>query len=258
MSFQPNAINREIESALETLAQHSNIEMVSKIRPILYANWDRKRVQTYIEDHISTAAEYIDRVAEKFEALNPYIHKLQIERADDVWGPLVKDMQKWAYRYLVKKGYNASQTTWEIAEERAHDAAKSILTAHFPYDTEFEPWARVVVRNACLKYIRSNAAAPPVLEDNLENLEDKLNGLTGFISQDEHSMANEYDDLFAALQKLSNSRRQVIEMKYFQGLSPSEIAAKLGKSIPSVHLLQFRALEDLRKILAQNRNKLNE
>ena len=258
MSFQPDVLNREIESALETLAQHKNMELVSKIRPILYANWDRKRVQTYIEDHTSTVAEYVNRVAGRFEALNPYIHKLQIERADEVWGPLVKDMQKWAYRYLVKKGYNASQTTWEIAEERAHDAAKSMLTAHFPYDTEFEPWARVVVRNACLKYIRSNAADPPVLEDSLENLEDKLSGLTGFASQDEPPMANEFGDLFAALEKVSNSRRQVIKMKYFQGLSPSEIAAKLGKSVPAIHLLQFRALEDLRKILAQNRNKLNE
>jgi RNA polymerase sigma factor (sigma-70 family) len=167
-------------------------------------------------------------------------------------------MQRWAYRFLVKQGFDASKNTWENAKECAGDAARSILMAYFPYDTDFEPWARVVVRNTCLKFIRSGASDPPILEESLEDLEDTLRSFSGSTFQDEDRKANEHSDLFAAIEKLPDARRQVIEMKYFQDLSPIEIATKLGKSVRAIHSLQFRALEDLRKILMQNRNKFNE
>lgn len=258
MSLQPDTLQRELEKAFESLAKQKDIDLAAKIRSILQANWDRKRVQKFVEGNPSSLDEYVRRVVEKFGVLNTYIHQLQIERADDIWDPLLKNMQKWAYRFLVRQGYDANKTTWEHAKECADDAARSILIAYFPYDTDFEPWARVVVRNACLKFIRSAASDPPVLEESLEDLEDTLRIFSGSAFQDEDRRANEQSDLFAAIEKLSGARRQVIEMKYFQDLSPIEIATKLGKSVRAIHSLQFRALEDLRKILTQNRNKFNE
>jgi len=254
---EPDALISEIEKALKSLAKHKDKDLVSKISSILYANLDRKRVQKFIEGNNESVGEYVIRVVERFEVLYPYIHQLQIERADDIWDPLLKNMQRWAYRFLVKQGFDTSKNTWESAKECAGDAARSILMAYFPYDTDFEPWARVVVRNVCLKFIRSGTSDPPILEESLEDLEDTLWSFSGSI-QDEDRKANEHSDLLAAIEKLSSARRQVIEMKYFQDLSPIEIATKLGKSVRAIHSLQFRALEDLRKILMQNRNKFNE
>jgi RNA polymerase sigma-70 factor (ECF subfamily) len=53
-----------------------------------------------------------------------------------------------------------------------------------------------------------------------------------------------------ALWHLTQDQRQVIVLKYFQGLSNQEISAVLEKSIGAVKALQHRALAALRKILA--------
>ncbi len=258
MSLNTDALKREIENALESLAKEKDMDLMPKIRSILYANLDRKRVQKFIEGDTDSFGEYVKRVVAKYELLNSYIHQLQIERADDIWDPLLKNMRKWAYRFLIKQGHIANQTTWENAKECANDAARSILIAYFPYDTDFEPWARVVVRNACLKFIRSTAGDVPIIEESLDDLEDTIRSFTDSAFHLEGGQSNEYSDLLTAIEKLSGFRRQVIEMKYFQDLSPSEIATRLGKSVRAIHTLHFRGLMDLRKIFAQNRNKLNE
>ncbi|HJR79148.1 MAG TPA: sigma-70 family RNA polymerase sigma factor [Anaerolineales bacterium] len=252
------SLQREIETALESLAEEKGMGLVIRIRSILSANLDRNRIQKFTEGKAVSVEEYIRRVVGNYERLNAYIHQLQIERSNEVWEPLLKNMRKWAYRFLVKKGYQANQVTWEHAKECANEAARSLLGAYFPYDTDFEPWARVVVQNACLKFLRSIGKEIPILEESLDDLEDTLRRFSGPVFRDEDRKDRQYSELFEAILQLSDLRRQVIEMKYFQNLSPSEIAEKLGRNVRAIHSLQFHALQDLRKILAQNRNKINE
>jgi RNA polymerase sigma factor (sigma-70 family) len=258
MSFQPDALKRELEKAIETLAKHKGLDLATKIKSILYANLDRKRLQRFMEKDLGSVNEYVNQVLEKYELFSSYIHQLQIERSNEAWEPLLKNMQKWAYRYLVRNGYSENKVTWENAQECASDAARSILKAYFPFDTDFEPWARVVVQNICLKFMRSSATSVPIVEESLEDLEGALQSLSSTTFSDEFHQGDEHDALFEAMSQLTDLRRQVLEMKYFHGLSPNEIAIQMGKTVRAVHSLQFHGLQDLRKIFAQIRNKFNE
>ena len=78
------------------------------------------------------------------------------------------------------------------------------------------------------------------------------------LDQDQEYQKDLQGDLLAAISKLSDSRRQVIELIYFDEFSPVEIAARMKKSVGAIYSLQFNALNDLRKILGNNRNNINE
>ena len=53
----------------------------------------------------------------------------------------------------------------------------------------------------------------------------------------------------AAIWKLTDDQRQVIVLKYLQGLSNQEVADAIGKPVGAVKSLQHRALNALRRIL---------
>jgi RNA polymerase sigma-70 factor (ECF subfamily) len=54
----------------------------------------------------------------------------------------------------------------------------------------------------------------------------------------------------AALWKLTTDQRQVILLKYFEGLSNDEVAAALDKPVGAIKSLQHRALDSMRRVLA--------
>jgi RNA polymerase sigma-70 factor (ECF subfamily) len=57
----------------------------------------------------------------------------------------------------------------------------------------------------------------------------------------------------AALLRLSAEQRQVIELRFMENWSHAEVAEALGKSVEATRALQYRAVEALRQILAEDR-----
>lgn len=55
--------------------------------------------------------------------------------------------------------------------------------------------------------------------------------------------------LAAALRRLSDRQRQVVELKFLLGLSNEEVGRALGRSPGAVNAMQWRALEALRRTL---------
>jgi len=68
----------------------------------------------------------------------------------------------------------------------------------------------------------------------------------------EHSLTQRR--LAAALTHLTEDQRQVILMKFVEGMDNERVAHTLGKSVGAVKALQHRALAVLRDILAGNRD----
>jgi RNA polymerase sigma-70 factor (ECF subfamily) len=62
--------------------------------------------------------------------------------------------------------------------------------------------------------------------------------------------ANEVRALESALGELTDEQREVIGYRFFAGLSPSQIAAVMGRREGAVRALQFRALGALRRHLS--------
>lgn len=259
MNPQPtDPIEMEIERALKQLSDQGRSDLVTRIRPILYTNRDKGRIARYMDGNPNYIQEYVFRVAENYESQNIYLEKIKIERSTEVWEPLFTEMQKWAYYHLKRKDFNGTLVSQENATDCATEAAILLLKAHFPYDTDFKPWAHVIVQNACQKFIQKHFKKSQPNEDDQVNLEDLLEHLKDHRSQEDWLHSEVGADLRNALTGLSEARQRVIEDMYFSGLTVGEISQKMGKSAGAIHSLHFNALSDLQRILSRNRDIDNE
>lgn len=259
MCPQIDDIQAELKKALQSLAEQKGIEITAKIKPILYTNLDRGRIQGFIEGEIERVYGYVWGIAENYTKLNKYLHKLQVQRSTNEWEPLFKQLQTWAYSFFLRKNFKANVATQEIAMECASEAAISIMNSHFPYDTEFEPWAHVIVLNTCRKYIRKASKKSTVPQNTIIDIDGALNGnLVDPAYQNQEYYMDLHSVLSGAVAQLSIERRQVIGLMYFDEFPPDEVAKQLGKSVGAIYCLKFNALQDLRKILGSNRDNINE
>lgn len=256
MNPQFGDIASEIESVLKALAEEKGDEIAINIKPILSANLDRGRIQGFTEGDSNLVNEYVWRVAKQYELLSSFMHQLQVERSSDVWGPLFVRIERWAYNFLMKESYNIA--TLDNATDCATEASETILNAYFPYDVDFEPWAHVVVQHVCQKYVRRIRKKSAVPEESLVPLDEMLENFRDPLVHDETQQRDLQHTLLESIAQLSNPRQEVIELLYFQDLSPKEVAQKMKKSVGAIYNLHFNALHDLQKILSNNRDKFNE
>ena len=244
-----NHIRDQIRLEIEKASQALPPELANKLWPVLLANLDRERVENFAGADPARTGEYVQRVREYYEQLHNYLYAVQNERSRLVWEPLMDKLQTWAYNFLLRKNFYPGRETRDVAQECAAEAAIMILNAHFPYDTEFEPWAYTIVTMACLHFFRKETKKSRVPENQLVELDETLPDLSTFLQN-----GNATDDLLPAISQLVEARRQVIHLHYFAGFSLPEIAERMGKSPGAIYSLHFNALADLRKILSQNRN----
>lgn len=257
MSLEKAEIQQQLVQALKALAETQGEALARQIKPILFANLDRGRLEAG-QGQAGEISAYVRRVAENFIALNPYLHRLQVEQSPELWEPLYKQMQIWAYNYFLRKGFGAGEPTRDIAIESATDAATFLLSAYFPYDTEFKPWAYITVQHACQKYIQKGLRKSVVPEEMKVELEEEItDGNTPLLEPG--ALQGEFgEELEEALSQLSEARRAVIRFIFFDELKPDEVAQRMGKSVSAIYTLQFHGLRDLRKILTAIRDNLNE
>lgn len=247
--MEMDALHDQLDQALKQLAEIRGEELARQIKLILLANLDRGRIHRFVEGDPARVAAYVWRVADGFSNLQAYLHQLQTEQDPEAWAPLYKRMQTWAYNFFLRKNFFAGDHTREIAIECATEAALNLLNSHFPYDTSFDPWAHILVQNACRKFIQKSLKKSTVPQEKQVELEDDLVNLNDPPLEAQMLMAELGAELESALAQLSEARSSVIRMLYFDEMEPEEIAKKLGKSAGAIYSLHFNALEDLRKIL---------
>ncbi len=134
--------------------------------------------------------------------------------------------------------------------EEAEDAAAQILIsayAHFPPDRRgsFRSWLFTIAHNHLANHWRAAARGPAIAGDALLDLiPDRSESL-----EEQAIRAEDASALATALAALTDDQRQVVELR-LAGLSGAEIATVTGKSVPAVKMLQLRAVERLRTVLA--------
>ncbi len=128
-------------------------------------------------------------------------------------------------------------------EHEAEDVTQAIfaklLTAlerYEPRSVPFSAWILRIAHNASIDHMRARRAVPceEVRSPELEDID---------ISRERGR------DLQAALAKLPDEQRDVIVMRFVLGLSPREIAERIGRSEDAVHGLQHRGRTTLRREL---------
>ena len=104
------------------------------------------------------------------------------------------------------------------------------------------PWLLAVARNRAIDYLRSTGGR----ERNTVELEETGHPAL-FTDMEPGILASDKARILkAAIEKLSTNHRQVIELAYFEGLSQTEMAARMGQPVGTVKTWVRAALKALR------------
>lgn len=248
--FQPIPHDK-IASTLASLTARYGEAASSRIQPILIANIENGRFETFAGNQPQSLCRYAERLIEGFRQYGNYIHKLQIEKDDLVWMPLYAKISKWIFNLFVHKGFDPEYTRYEIVPDLAQEASIQIMKASFTYDTDFDPWAYQIVRATCYKFMRTAMKKSVIPANQLLELDDVLeNNLPDNKQSLDDSATENRAALLAAINRLSPERREVILQKYFYEYPSEKIAENTQKTVAAVYSMHFNAIENLRKILS--------
>ena len=148
---------------------------------------------------------------------------LYLRYADNVYGYVCS---------LVRDEHEAEDVTQQIFAK--------LLTAIVKYEPRsvpFSAWILRIAHNASIDHMRAKRATPCEEVRSPDIADDGDFGL------------DRARDLEAALSKLPSEQREVIVMRFVLGLSPREIAERIGRSEDAVHGLQHRGRTTLRREL---------
>jgi RNA polymerase sigma-70 factor (ECF subfamily) len=128
-------------------------------------------------------------------------------------------------------------------------------------EQELAAWLRTILNNTLSNALRSNARAKregsfrigEALESSFAQPE--CPAADGQLQPEEVAVRNEQLlALAAALSRLADEQRVVVEMKHLHGLSVAEISERTGRSKPSVVGLLYRGVKALRVLLDNPNN----
>jgi RNA polymerase sigma-70 factor, ECF subfamily len=139
-------------------------------------------------------------------------------------------------------GYVASivRDEHEAEDVTQHVFAKlmTALPKYEPREVPFSAWILRVARNVAVDHMRQRRAIPC---EEVRELEPQRSDDEG-----DHDRALGLRD---ALAELPEEQRQVVVMRHLVGLTPGEIAGRLGRTEPSIHGLHHRGRGTLRATL---------
>jgi RNA polymerase sigma-70 factor (ECF subfamily) len=131
------------------------------------------------------------------------------------------------------------------AEDLVQETFLRVWTRAQAFDAQkgsIGPWLLAVARNRAIDYLRSAGGRE---RNNVEFEETGHPSL--FIDMEQGILASDRARrVKAAVEKLSASQRQVIELAYFEGLTQTEMAERMGQPLGTVKTWVRSALKNLR------------
>jgi RNA polymerase sigma-70 factor (ECF subfamily) len=138
-----------------------------------------------------------------------------------------------------------------VAEDLVQETFLRVWNRAQGFDAErgaLGPWLLAVARNRAIDYVRSAGGKMAKGTLELEYAERPalfINFEADVLSQDQARRVR------AALEKLNENQRHVIELAYFEGLSQSEMAERMGQPLGTVKTWVRTALKNLREDLGE-------
>jgi RNA polymerase sigma-70 factor, ECF subfamily len=132
-----------------------------------------------------------------------------------------------------------------VAEDLVQETFLRVWNRMQGFDAEkgaIGPWLLAVARNRAIDYLRSTTGRA---RNSLELEATELPSLYNDMERD-LLVADKARRVKAAMEKLSANQRQVIELAYFEGLSQTEMAERMGQPLGTVKTWVRTALKNLR------------
>jgi len=151
----------------------------------------------------------------------------------------------------------------DVLQEAYVAAFKSVRGCRFSAPGAFYKWLERIALNELVDQRRALArrkrdvardARQPV--DAASSYPDLLNRLAAADRTPSHYIARSeaVAAVLSSLARLTDDQRRVIQLRFLQGRSVAEVAARLNKSEPAVHMLCHRALTSLRTLMVSRRD----
>lgn len=145
---------------------------------------------------------------------------LYLRYADNVYGYVCS---------IVRDEHEAEDVTQHVFAK-----LMTVLPKYEARAVPFSAWIMRVARNVAMDHMRQRRAIP------VEEVRQEQEGIDDPLRQ--HALTE-------ALASLPEDQRQVLVLRHLVGLTPGEIAERLGKSEPSIHGLHHRGRGALRSAL---------
>jgi RNA polymerase sigma-70 factor (ECF subfamily) len=178
-----------------------------------------------LEESPAALRQVAQAVAGAKEGDREAVRFLYLQYADNVYGYV---------RSIVRDDFEAEDVTQQVFAK-----LMTVIGKYQERDVSFSAWIMRVARNVAVDHLRRRRAIPC---EEVRELEP---------SADEDASRNRSLMLRDALAALPEEQREVIVLRHLVGLSPGEIAGRLGRTEPSIHGLHHRGRGALRTALTE-------
>lgn len=163
-------------------------------------------------------------------------------RDPDAMSDLYDRYSRIVYSVILRVVRNAS-----VAEELAQETFLRAWSRAGDFDAargKLVPWLLTIARNRAIDYLRSTAGQQQ--SNTFELLSSER--FTLFVNTEDRMLDLEQARrIRAAFSQLNKNQREVLELAYFEGLSQSEMAEKLGQPLGTIKTWVRTALTNLRE-----------
>lgn len=184
----------------------------------------RFRCKTSLDEGAASDAVVAAAVARAKEGDNEAVRFLYLRYADNVYGYV---------RSIVRDDYEAEDVTQHVFAK-----LMTVIGKYEQRGVPFTAWILRLAHNVAIDHVRKRRAVPAA----------EVYGADERASEGNEDRSRE---LRGALESLPDEQRDVIVLRHVVGLSPTEIAGRLGKTEPSIHGLHHRGRTALRTALTE-------
>jgi RNA polymerase sigma-70 factor (ECF subfamily) len=184
-----------------------------------------RRTTRLVDDEAGTRA-VAQAVVRAKQGDREALRYLYVHYADHVYGYVAS---------IVRDDHEAEDVTQHVFAK-----LMTALPKYEPREVPFSAWILRVSRNVAVDHMRQRRAIPC----------DEVRELDTHTEDDDSSRMRSFG-LRDALATLPEEQRQVVVMRHLVGLTPGEIADRLGRTEPSIHGLHHRGRGALRTALSE-------
>jgi RNA polymerase sigma-70 factor (ECF subfamily) len=184
-----------------------------------------RRTNRLVDDEAGTRA-VAQAVVRAKQGDREALRYLYVHYADHVYGYVAS---------IVRDDHEAEDVTQHVFAK-----LMTALPKYEPREVPFSAWILRVSRNVAVDHMRQRRAIPC----------DEVRELDTRTEEDDSSRMRSFG-LRDALATLPEEQRQVVVMRHLVGLTPGEIADRLGRTEPSIHGLHHRGRGALRTALSE-------
>jgi RNA polymerase sigma-70 factor (ECF subfamily) len=167
--------------------------------------------------------------------------ELDEEAMASIYDAFSTALYRYAYRLL-----GDQDVAEDIVAETFYRFLRSMGAGGGP-ESHLKAYLYRVAHNLIVDRFRRNAPLELSLENNTNRLQSSIEN-----PEKQVESYHEQIEIRRNLWKLTSDQRQVILLKYFEGMSNQEVAEVLEKPVGAVKSLQHRGLNALRRLLASN------